>query len=52
MISCLKKVKKSKCEKNIEFVKLVDRKVNFLEDEKSSISTKTTFVEKKDDIDR
>ena len=45
----LKKIKKSKHEKDFEFVKLFDRNVNFLEDEKS---IKTTFVEKKDDIDR
>ena len=31
---------------------MFDRNVNFLEDEKSSVPIKTTFVEKKDDIDR
>ena len=41
-----------KYEKGIEFVKLFDRDVNFSEDEKSTIPKKTTFVEKKDDIDR
>ena len=48
----LKKVKDSKNEKYIEFVKLSDRYVNFLEDEKSTIPKKTTLIEKKDDIDR
>ena len=39
--------------KNIEFVKLFDRIVNFLGNEKSSVPVKTMFVEKKDDdIDR
>ena len=47
MISCWKKFKKSKYEKDIEFVKLFDRNVNFLEDQKSTIPIKTTFVEKK-----
>ena len=48
----LKKIKKYKYEKDIEFVKLFGRNVNFLEDQKSAISIKTIFVEKKDDIDR
>ena len=49
----LKKIKDSKYEKYIEFVKLSDRYVNFLEDEKSTIPIKTTLVEKKkNDIDR
>ena len=43
----LKKIKDSKYEKYIEFVKLSDRYVNFLEDEKSTIPIKTTLVEKK-----
>ena len=48
----MKKNKKSKYEKEIEFVKLFDRNVNFLENERRSVPMKTTFVEKKDDIDR
>ena len=48
----LKKIKKSKYEKDIDFVKLFDRNVNFLENERRSVPMKTTFVEKKDDIDR
>ena len=48
----LKKIKKYKYEKDIEFVKLFGRNVNFLEDQKSAISIKKIFVEKKDDIDR
>ena len=48
----LKKIKKSRYEKDTEFVKLFDRNENFLEDEKSTIPKKTMFVEKKDDIDR
>ena len=48
----LKKIKKLKCEKDIEFFKLFDRNVHFLEDEKSTIPIKIIFVEKKDDIDR
>ena len=48
----LKKIKKSRYEKDTEFVKLFDRNENFLEDEKSTIPIKTMFVEKKDDIDR
>ena len=43
----LKKIKKSRYEKDIEFVKLFDRNVNFLEDEKRTNPIKTTFVEKK-----
>ena len=43
----LKKIKDSKYEKYIEFVKLSDRYVNFLEDEKRTIPIKTTLVEKK-----
>ena len=31
---------------------LFDRNGNYLEDEKSSVPIKTTFVEKKNDIDR
>ena len=41
-----KKIKKSKYEKCIQFVNLFDRNVNFLEDEKSTISIEITFVEK------
>ena len=48
----LKQIKKSKHEKDFEFVKLFDKNVNFSEDEKNTTSVKTTFVEKKDDIDR
>ena len=48
----LKKIKKLKCEKDIEFFKLFDRNEHFLEDEKSTIPIKIIFVEKKDDIDR
>ena len=40
------KIKKLKYEKDIQFVNLFDRNVNFLEDEKSSIPIKITFVEK------
>ena len=43
----LKKIKKLKYEKDIKFVKLFDRNVNFLEDQKSTIPIETTFVEKK-----
>ena len=46
MISC-KKNKKLKYEKDIEFVKLFDRNIYFLEDEKSTIPIKTTFIEKR-----
>ena len=48
----LKKIKMSKYEKDIEFVKLFDRNINFLGGEKKLIPIKTTFVEKKGDIDR
>ena len=41
-----------KNEKDIEVVKLFDRNAIFSEDEKSTIPIKTTFVEKKDNIDR
>ena len=47
MTGCRKKFKKSEYEKGIEFVKLFDRNVNFLGDEKKLIPIKTTFVEKK-----
>ena len=40
----LKKIKKYKYEKDIEFVKLFGRNVNFLEDQKSAISIKIIFV--------
>ena len=43
----LKKINNSRCEKDIEFVKLFERNVNYLEDEKSCVSIKTTFVGKK-----
>ena len=43
----LKKINKSRCEKDIEFVKLFERNVNYLEDEKSCVSIKTTFAGKK-----
>ena len=48
----MKKIEKSRYEKDIEFVKLFDRNVNFLEDEKRSVPIKTTFCEKRNDIDR
>ena len=48
----LKKIKKSRFEKDIEFVILFDRNVNFLEDGKRTITIKIKFVEKKDEIDR
>ena len=48
----LKKSEKLKYEKYIEFVKLFDSNVILLEDEKRTIPIKTTFIEKKDDIDR
>ena len=47
-----KENKKSRYEKDIEFVKLFDWNVNFLEDKKRTIPIKTTFVEEKDDINR
>ena len=47
----LKKIKKSKYEKDIKFVKLFDRNENFLEDDKSTIPIKTRFIENKNDID-
>ena len=43
----LKKIKNSNYEKDIEFVKLFDRNVNLLVDEKKTIPVKTTLVEKK-----
>ena len=46
MISC-KKNKNLKYEKDIESVKLFDRNIYFLEDEKSNIPIKTTFIEKR-----
>ena len=48
----LKKLEKSKYNKDIEFVNLFKSNIDFLDDEKKSIPIKTTFVEKKDDIDR
>ena len=48
----LKKLKKSFCKKDKEFVDLFNSNVDFLNDEKKTIPTKTTFVEKKDDVDR
>ena len=48
----LKKLKKSKYNKDIEFVNSFKSNIDFLDDEKKSIPMKTTFVEKKDDIDR
>ena len=48
----LKKIEKSRYGKDIEFVKLFDRNVNLLEDERRSVPIKTTFVEKRDDVDR
>ena len=43
----LKEIKKSRYEKDIEYVKLFDRNLNFLEDEKRSVPIKATFAEKK-----
>ena len=43
----LKKLKKSKYNKDIEFVNLFKSNIDFLDDEKKSIPIKTTFVEKK-----
>ena len=43
----LKKILKSRYEKDIKFGKLFDRNVNFLESEKRSVPIKATFVEKK-----
>ena len=48
----LKKLKKSRYNKDIDFVNLFKSNIDFLDAEKKSIPTKTTFVEKKDDIDR
>ena len=48
----LKKLKKSKYNKDIEFVNLFKSNIDFSDDEKKSILLKTAFVEKKDDIDR
>ena len=48
----MKKIGKSRYEKDIEFLKLFHRNVNFLEDERRSVPIKITFVEKRDDIDR
>ena len=48
----LKKLKKSKYNKDIEFVNLFKSNIDFSDDEKKSIPLKTAFVEKKDDIDR
>ena len=48
----LKKLKKSKYNKDIEFTNLFKSNIDFLNDEKKSIPIKTTFDEKKDDIDR
>ena len=48
----LKKIKKSKYDKDKKFVKLFDDNVNFLEEVMDSIPIKATFVEKKDNIGR
>ena len=48
----LKKLKKSRYNKDIEFENLFKSNIDFLDAEKKSIPIKTTFVEKKDDIDR
>ena len=48
----MKKPKKSKYDKDIEFVNLLKSNFDFLDDQKKSIPIKTAFVEKKDDIDR
>ena len=48
----LKKLKKSKYNKDIEFLNLFKSNIDFSDDEKKSISLKTAFVKKKDDIDR
>ena len=47
----LRKIKKSRYEKDIEFAKLFDRNLNFLQDEKRSVPIKT-FVEKMIMIDQ
>ena len=43
----LKKLKKSKYNKDIEFTNLFKSNIDFLNDGKKSISIKTTFAEKK-----
>ena len=43
----LKKLKKSKYNKDIEFTNLFKSNIDFLNDEKKSIPIKTTFVEEK-----
>ena len=49
----MKKLKKSKYDKDIEFVNLFKSDIDFLDEEKKSIPIKTTFVEKKENgIDR
>ena len=48
----MKKLKKLKFVRDKDFLNLFENNINFLDDEKKSISIKTIFVEKKDDIDR
>ena len=48
----LKKLKKSKYNKDIELVNLFKRNKDFLDSEKKSILIKITFIEKKKDIHR
>ena len=43
----LKKLKRSRYNKDIEFVTLFEGNIDFLDDEKKSISIKTTFGKKK-----
>ena len=43
----LKQLKKSRYNKDIEFVNLFKSNIDFLDDEKKSISIKASFVEKK-----
>ena len=48
----LKKLTKSMNETDKKFVNLFNSNVDFLDDEKKTVPIKTTFVEKKGDIDR
>ena len=48
----LKRLKKSEYNKDTEFINLFKGNIDFLDDEKKCIPIKTTFFEKKDDIDR
>ena len=48
----LKRQKKLKYTKDIEFLNLFKSNIDFVDDEKKCIPVETTFVEKIDDIDR